>query len=81
MGVVSEDNFNDMEAPVLENTEAPLAGSHKWRLGLLLLAAGLAYRDLILWETATDFLPDVVGSFFYLSGTSPQLRLSLLLAR
>jgi len=74
-----------MEAPVIRNTDTPIASRDKWLLGLLLLGAGLAYRDLILWETAADFLPDVVGSYFYLSGTSPQflyvLVLGLLIVR
>jgi exosortase len=76
---IPEDDFYNMEAPALKDSGTLIASRDKWLLGLLLLSAGLAYHDLILWETKADFLPNVVGSYFYLSGTSPQFLYVLVL--
>ncbi len=74
-----------METAAIKKPNTSIAGRDKWLLGLLLLCALLAYRDLIFWDMAADFLPSVVGSYFYLSGTSPHflyvLVLGLLIVR
>ncbi|MGB5605733.1 MAG: exosortase/archaeosortase family protein, partial [Gammaproteobacteria bacterium] len=44
-----------------------------WLLGLMLLLAGLAYRDLVFWDSAPQIRANVTGWFFNPSDSSPQL--------
>ncbi|HAJ91699.1 MAG TPA: hypothetical protein DCO71_03605 [Gammaproteobacteria bacterium] len=59
----------------LESTESSrVTNSRKEQalLVLLLIFAALAFHQLVTGKTAADVIPDVVGAFFFISGTPPQ---------
>ena len=49
----------------------------KWLLGTTCLLAGLAYRDLVFWDSAPHIRANITGWFFNPSDTSPQLIYAL----
>ncbi len=61
-----------MKSAFIRNASQATDKTEKWLLGLLLLAALLAYHKLITEIDTSIFLPTVVGSFFSYSGTAPQ---------
>lgn len=44
----------------------------KWLLAVVFILAGLAYREILLWNFSSHSLPNYAGWFFNLSDTSPQ---------
>jgi exosortase len=56
----------------MNNTNPATNRRGKWLLGLLLILAGLTYRQLVIGDSAQHFLPTIVGSFFSVSGTPVQ---------
>ncbi|MDX2457339.1 MAG: hypothetical protein QNL87_07510, partial [Gammaproteobacteria bacterium] len=61
-----------MTSAVTENTSIPISRKEQALLVLLLILAILAFHQLIIGETESDFMPDVVVAFFFVSGISPQ---------
>jgi exosortase len=56
----------------MESTSITISRKEQMLLVLLLILAALAFHQLVTGETASDFIPDVVDAFFYISGTPPQ---------
>lgn len=55
-----------------EHSNIAISRKEQVLLVLLLILAALAFHQLATWETESDFMPDVVSAFFFVSGISPQ---------
>jgi len=55
-----------------DNNYPAISRKDKWLLGAVFVLAGLAYREIFLWNFSSYSLPNYVGWFFNLSDTSPQ---------
>ena len=61
-----------MTPPATVNSSPTSSKKEKLLLALLLVLVVLAFHQLVIGETAADFMPDVVDAFFFVSGISPQ---------
>jgi exosortase len=68
-----------MSSAVTEKINLPISGKEKLLLVLLFVLAGLAFHQLVIGETAAEFMPTVVDAFFSVSGISPQFAYTLVM--
>ena len=68
-----------MTSTAAVQTGSTISRNEKLLLVLLLVAAALAFHQLVIGESATAFMPSVVGAFFSVSAISPQFSYALVI--
>jgi exosortase len=68
-----------MTTAATENTPVPTSRKEQFLLALLLVLLLLAFHQLVIGDTARNFVPNVVAAFFSVSGLSPQFAYALVI--